>query len=481
MLTLVTSAKSARDKLPRVSYIHALDIWIIVCTIFIFASLVEYATVNFIYHKEKRRTNKSKANKKNNIQNSNGLKRTLSNNSVNSYCDSMYSTVNSDIFLQPPPSPLTQKRGSMIRTGSDGGIVPNLTPDHTLNRSRLTPKISKTNIFSPPNRKILPMKLTASVASYFPSAPIVGNQAITVRMSSTIHTINIDFDALTGDEVDTDCDDSCNASNAEGMKISDKVMVTLEAKEVMINSCKDKAGTDGQICDPKSKCESKSTNGTTTDTQTKSIRKSRVFDYNLINKRTGVRMFDKKSLALIDRLADEVESIVRFVCFHCEKRYHSMHDYKRHHSKRHFKDGKAMNGIKYRKIVKKQDNDTNHKTKHKKTKHLSSSISSSASLDSNVTTKIEKINVIQNQELTATYASKSITPSTSSSVDSESGIEKTGIRFVPQCQICSFAPLVDSMNMIEMHIKTEHKKSAQEVRNYYAFVHFKYKSKLKSH
>ncbi|CAG2113680.1 unnamed protein product [Medioppia subpectinata] len=71
MLTLVTSAKSARDKLPRVSYIHALDIWIIVCTIFIFASLVEYATVNFIYHKEKRRTNKSKANKKNNIQNSN--------------------------------------------------------------------------------------------------------------------------------------------------------------------------------------------------------------------------------------------------------------------------------------------------------------------------------------------------------------------------------------------------------------------------
>jgi hypothetical protein len=28
----VTSAKTARDKLPSVSYIHALDIWIIVCT-----------------------------------------------------------------------------------------------------------------------------------------------------------------------------------------------------------------------------------------------------------------------------------------------------------------------------------------------------------------------------------------------------------------------------------------------------------------
>jgi len=32
MLTLVTSAKTSRDKLPRVSYIHALDIWILMCT-----------------------------------------------------------------------------------------------------------------------------------------------------------------------------------------------------------------------------------------------------------------------------------------------------------------------------------------------------------------------------------------------------------------------------------------------------------------
>ena len=32
MLTLVTSAKTARDKLPKVSYIHALDIWLLMCT-----------------------------------------------------------------------------------------------------------------------------------------------------------------------------------------------------------------------------------------------------------------------------------------------------------------------------------------------------------------------------------------------------------------------------------------------------------------
>ncbi|GIX79089.1 glycine receptor subunit alpha-3 [Caerostris extrusa] len=59
MLTLVTSEKAIREKLPKVSYIHALDIWNVVCTGFVFASLVEYALVNYIYHKDKRRRKKS--------------------------------------------------------------------------------------------------------------------------------------------------------------------------------------------------------------------------------------------------------------------------------------------------------------------------------------------------------------------------------------------------------------------------------------
>nr|WMV64455.1 cys-loop ligand-gated ion channel subunit [Pardosa pseudoannulata] len=59
MLTLVTSEKAIREKLPKVSYVHALDIWNVVCTGFIFASLIEYALVNYIYHKDKRRRKKA--------------------------------------------------------------------------------------------------------------------------------------------------------------------------------------------------------------------------------------------------------------------------------------------------------------------------------------------------------------------------------------------------------------------------------------
>ncbi|GFU28405.1 glycine receptor subunit alpha-3 [Nephila pilipes] len=59
MLTLVTSERAVREKLPKVSYVHALDIWNVVCTAFVFASLVEYALVNYIYHKDKRRRKKA--------------------------------------------------------------------------------------------------------------------------------------------------------------------------------------------------------------------------------------------------------------------------------------------------------------------------------------------------------------------------------------------------------------------------------------
>ncbi|XP_055945586.1 gamma-aminobutyric acid receptor subunit beta-2-like isoform X1 [Argiope bruennichi] len=59
MLTLVTSERAIREKLPKVSYVHALDIWNVVCTGFVFASLVEYALVNYIYHKDKRKRKKN--------------------------------------------------------------------------------------------------------------------------------------------------------------------------------------------------------------------------------------------------------------------------------------------------------------------------------------------------------------------------------------------------------------------------------------
>ena len=54
LLTMVTAARNAREKLPPVSYIHALDVFITVCIFFVFATIIEYTAVNYIFFREKR-------------------------------------------------------------------------------------------------------------------------------------------------------------------------------------------------------------------------------------------------------------------------------------------------------------------------------------------------------------------------------------------------------------------------------------------
>ncbi|CAG2107712.1 unnamed protein product, partial [Medioppia subpectinata] len=60
MLTLVTNSMTTRDKLPKVSYIHSLDMWIAFCTFMVFASLIEFALVSYLYRSEKTRQQRVK-------------------------------------------------------------------------------------------------------------------------------------------------------------------------------------------------------------------------------------------------------------------------------------------------------------------------------------------------------------------------------------------------------------------------------------
>jgi len=48
VLTTTTMSGGARASLPRVSYIKAIDVWMIVCLVFVFASLIEYSIVNVL-------------------------------------------------------------------------------------------------------------------------------------------------------------------------------------------------------------------------------------------------------------------------------------------------------------------------------------------------------------------------------------------------------------------------------------------------
>lgn len=49
VLTMTTISTGVRSSLPRISYVKAIDIYLVMCFIFVFAALLEYAVVNYTY------------------------------------------------------------------------------------------------------------------------------------------------------------------------------------------------------------------------------------------------------------------------------------------------------------------------------------------------------------------------------------------------------------------------------------------------
>lgn len=49
VLTMTTISTGVRSSLPRISYIKAIDIYLVTCFVFVFAALLEYAAVNYTF------------------------------------------------------------------------------------------------------------------------------------------------------------------------------------------------------------------------------------------------------------------------------------------------------------------------------------------------------------------------------------------------------------------------------------------------
>lgn len=49
VLTMTTISNGVRSSLPRISYVKAIDIYLVMCFVFVFAALLEYAAVNYKY------------------------------------------------------------------------------------------------------------------------------------------------------------------------------------------------------------------------------------------------------------------------------------------------------------------------------------------------------------------------------------------------------------------------------------------------
>ncbi|KAJ8298416.1 hypothetical protein KUTeg_024947 [Tegillarca granosa] len=53
VLTMTTQSSGARNSLPRVSYIKAIDVWMATCLLFVFGSLLEFAYINVLTRRKR--------------------------------------------------------------------------------------------------------------------------------------------------------------------------------------------------------------------------------------------------------------------------------------------------------------------------------------------------------------------------------------------------------------------------------------------
>ncbi|GFX47144.1 gamma-aminobutyric acid receptor subunit beta-like [Trichonephila clavipes] len=65
VLTMTTISTGVRSSLPRISYVKAIDIYLVMCFVFVFAALLEYAAVNYTYWGARAKKKTKKENKAN--------------------------------------------------------------------------------------------------------------------------------------------------------------------------------------------------------------------------------------------------------------------------------------------------------------------------------------------------------------------------------------------------------------------------------
>ncbi|XP_011501320.1 PREDICTED: gamma-aminobutyric acid receptor subunit beta-like [Ceratosolen solmsi marchali] len=118
VLTMTTISTGVRSSLPRISYVKAIDIYLVMCFVFVFAALLEYAAVNYTYWGARA---KKKSKKKETED-----KRTICSSRTGSKASSPFpGSTDADIIelqdLRLSPLPSIRNRSGLVSTAGTPG------------------------------------------------------------------------------------------------------------------------------------------------------------------------------------------------------------------------------------------------------------------------------------------------------------------------------------------------------------------------
>uniref|UniRef100_A0A182K5B4 Gamma-aminobutyric acid receptor subunit beta-like n=1 Tax=Anopheles christyi TaxID=43041 RepID=A0A182K5B4_9DIPT len=191
VLTMTTISTGVRSSLPRISYVKAIDIYLVMCFVFVFAALLEYAAVNYTYWGA-RAKKKSKKNKE--AERKFGKTEKTSTCSADDiielqdirmspiaslrnrhYSNTITTTDSVDSTKFPPSFRIARSYGSSTRSGlryrsSRGQGRPKML--HAIKRGASVikasiPKIKDVNVIDKYSRVIFPVSFAAFNAGYW--------------------------------------------------------------------------------------------------------------------------------------------------------------------------------------------------------------------------------------------------------------------------------------------------------------------------
>ncbi|KAG0727564.1 Gamma-aminobutyric acid receptor subunit beta-like [Chionoecetes opilio] len=159
VLTMTTISTGVRSSLPRISYVKAIDIYLVMCFVFVFAALLEYAAVNYTYWGQRAKKKAKKMKESNGQQNKQSPAIKEDGVSTNEEIIELQ-----DIRMSPIPS-IRQRHNSKFFPSEGSMQDLKFPPSFRINRNYSFPTRSSVHTPRAPNRKrvISTLKKGASV------------------------------------------------------------------------------------------------------------------------------------------------------------------------------------------------------------------------------------------------------------------------------------------------------------------------------